>query len=123
MDSLEMSDLVLDLVALGDRPLADVGTAGRRVRAEREQLVDLAQREPDLLGLPDEPDPLHRLFGVDPKAGVPRPQRLLDQALAFVEPDRLDADSGFAGRTPDGHRRHAVLLDLTPTSSNRFHAP
>ena len=44
-----------------DTPRAHVGAIDGRVRQQRKQLLDLPQREAELLRLPDEPDAFHRL--------------------------------------------------------------
>lgn len=107
----EPRDLAVDVLELDGRALAHVAAIGLGVGPQRQQFFDFAKGEPDLLGLPNEPDPMDGLHRVVPEAAAFRFRRLFDQPLALVETDGLDADAGLAGRFADGHAVHCDHLE------------
>jgi hypothetical protein len=60
-DLAKLFDLALDLVELVCRLLADIRAVGVGVGAQRQQLLDLSEREADLLRLTNELDSLDLL--------------------------------------------------------------
>src|SRR5260370_3532819 len=70
------------------------------IRSQYLQLSNLVQREAQFLGLADELQRLNFIAAKQPKAalGASRPPQ---QALLFVETDRVDANAGFVCNLPD----------------------
>src|SRR3989454_11850536 len=103
LHALEVTDPLLDdLDLLSGFPLDDV--AGRAVSdPQGEQLLDLLQRETELLGVLDEPEARHRVVGV---LAIPcwSAARSRKQATPLVITDRLDVHVGRVRDLTDGQR-------------------
>src|SRR5688572_20623465 len=85
----EARDPLLDVLDLRSCLIPYVSTSAVRVDAQLEQLLDLLQREAEILGASDElhpPNRVPRILAVARRT----PSRLRDQALALVEADGLD---------------------------------
>src|SRR5690606_23233260 len=100
---LNVGDLVLG-------PLANVGAGGFRIDPQLEELLDLLQREAELLGVADEAHAPHSLRRILPVAGRGAPLRLCDQTRALVEPNGLDANARLLSELPDGQDFHAAAV-------------
>src|SRR6266852_2104371 len=80
---------------------------------QREQVRYFGQREAELLGPLDEPDPLHAVFGISPNA-VQGPIRFRDQASALIVADGLDVHTGGTRKPPDRQVSIHEFHSLTP---------
>src|SRR5260370_5386301 len=105
-DLAKLHDLAPHLLELGDRLLAHRRTIGDRIGPQSDQLLDLAQGEPELLRLPDETDALYGLARIDPDAPSRGRRRLLDQTAPLTEAHRLDPATCLSGRFTDRHPSH-----------------
>src|SRR5579871_3926484 len=108
----QLGQLLTDRAELGLGRAEDV--VGRASLRRTEQLGDLTEREPQLLGPPDEGQPPQVLVGVLPEARA-RPLGLREQATALIEPDRLDADALRRGELPDRHATHVPQANSRTT--------
>jgi len=100
----KVDQLLLDL---GKAPLSERpdGRSSAAAVVELQQLNDLVERESQRLGAPDEAQPCGIRCIVEAIARS-RTRRLLQQACAFVEAHRVDADVGGARKFSDGERAH-----------------
>src|SRR5580658_4183818 len=106
----QLTDLGGDRVELDLGGLADIvcRTRLRRTRLRRaEQLGDLAEREAERSGPPDEREPplVVRSVLAEAAALAFRPAQ---QAATLVKPDRLDTDALRGGELPDCQTSHAM---------------
>src|SRR5690606_3024767 len=90
LDADEVCHLLLDIDDLRPGQGADIGAALVGIDAQLEQLLDLLQRETELLRASNEPDPSDCIGRVLPVAGA-LSRRLGQKALALVEAEGLDA--------------------------------
>src|SRR5207245_7585374 len=101
---------------LHDRKLSSRQLAGLPATApvfQGEQVRNFREREAEILGPLDEPDPLHAVFGISPNA-IQGPLRLRDQASALIVADGLDVDTGGTRKPPDGEIWIHEFHSLTP---------
>src|SRR5438445_455938 len=110
LHALEIPDPLLDDVdLLSGFPLD--GIAGSTVAdAQPEQLLDLLQRETELLGVLDEAQARHRVIGVLAISSGSAPRRR-KEAAPFVIADRLDVHVGRVRDLTNGQRHSCALLD------------
>src|SRR5438128_7140626 len=110
LHALEIADPLLDDVdLLSGFPLD--GTAGGPVAdAQPEQLLDLLQRETELLGVLDEAQARHRVIGVLAISSGSAPRRR-KEAAPFVIADRLDVHVGRVRDLTNGQRHSCALLE------------
>src|SRR5712691_8438324 len=108
----QLGQLLADRAELGFGRAEDV--VGRARLRRTEQLGDLTEREPQLLGPPDEGEPPEVFLGVLSEARS-APLGLSEQATALIEPDRLDADPLRRGEFPDRHTSHALQVNSRTT--------
>lgn len=99
---LKLCDLAIDLSALADCLGAHIAAIRCRVRSQREEFFDLAQRKAELLRLSNEVNAFDNILVVIAEAAAARPWWLLDQPAPFLEADGLDADTGTLSRAADG---------------------
>src|SRR2546425_1114239 len=109
LHALEVTDSLLDdLDLLSGFPLD--GVAGGAVSdAQPEQLLDLLQRETELLGVLDEAEAGHRVVGVLAVSSRSAPGGR-KQAAPLVIADRLDVHVGRVRDLTDGQRHSRALL-------------
>src|SRR6266446_7506201 len=101
---------------LHDRKLSSRELTGLPATApvfQREQIRNFREREAEILGPLDEPDPLHAVFGISPNA-VQGPLRFRDQAPALIVADGLDGHTGGTRKPPDGEVSIHEFHSLTP---------
>ena len=103
LHALERTDPLLDdLDLVSGFPLD--GIAGRAVPdAQPEQLLNLLQRETELLGVLDEAEARHRVVGVLAVTGSCT-LRCRKEAPSLVIADRLDVHVGCGRNLTDGQR-------------------
>src|SRR2546425_5056941 len=117
LHALEVTDPLLDdLDLLAGFPLD--GIACRAVPdAQPEQLLDLLQRETELLGVLDEAESRHRVVGVLAVAGRCT-LRCRNEAPSLVIADRLDVHVGRGCDLSDS-QSHAPLLPEVPVRNRK----
>ncbi len=98
----ELSDFLVDL---GDPPFGDLPDSPAvpsRTSLKLKKLLDLFERESELLGALDEP---HSGDGIGWKLAIAgrAPRRLWEQSPALVVPDGLNVDAGLLSRLTDPH--------------------
>ncbi len=103
---MKVGNLGVERLDAGLRKLT--GTAAVFTSIQIEEFPDLLERKPRCLRLPDEPQAAHVFPAVVPDP-VPS-RRRPEQALALVEPDRLDAYATGGGKLADGQRLASVRL-------------
>lgn len=102
LESAKLADGALDLGGAGAEQFEHVAARRFALVPESDDPAYLAQREPDRLGGPDEPEPAEDVPVVDPVAGrVPR--GWVEQADVFVVAERLRRDTRAAGDLSDQH--------------------
>src|SRR5713226_1108178 len=89
----------------------NINTRGTRPDPQRQEFFDLLQREPQVLSVLDEPQPLYSIFREDPVAGM-RPGRRWQKAVAFVIANGLDVDPTLAGEFGGRESFHASSISL-----------
>jgi hypothetical protein len=104
-DSGKIFPFALDILYLFQGPLFNVSLGGVLILTQEEQFPDLVQRKPKFLDTPDKMQPGNALAGIFPVARF-CPQRLFDEALPFVDPDRFNIDPGPFGDLADGKSAH-----------------
>src|ERR671930_2625833 len=100
LDPLQRGDAFRDVRDLLLRPLAHVRAGRRWIHAQVETLLDLLEREAQLLGMADEthtPDRFYVVLPVTRWAAL----RLGEKSLALVEADGLDADARSTSELAD----------------------
>src|SRR6266478_9834577 len=89
----------------------NINARGTRPDPQRQEFFDLLQREPQVLSVLDEPQPLYSIFREDPVAGM-RPGRRWQKAVPFVIADRFDVHPAFVGEFRRGESFHALSISL-----------
>ena len=84
--------------------IPDLGTIGRRIGIQPQQLAGFLQGESECLAAAHETQLLQLVVAVIAIAGR-TPRRRRQQALAFVVADGIDRDAGLAGEMSDAHRK------------------
>jgi len=116
-DLLKLRDLVVDLGALDDRLPLDVTAIGPRIGSQREQFLNLAQREAKFLCLPNEADALDDLATVETEAAAARPRWLFDQPAPLVEANSFDTNTSALSGSANGklgHHEFSPTIGCTP---------
>src|SRR6266853_379395 len=101
---------------LHDRKLSSRQLAGLPATApvfQREQVRNFREREAELLGPLNEPDPLHAVCGISPNA-VQGPIRFRDQASALIVADSLHVYTRGTRKPPDRQVSIHEFHSLTP---------
>src|SRR6266853_3857024 len=101
---------------LHDRELSSRQLAGLPATApvfQREQVRNFREREAEILGSLDEPDPLHAVFGISPDA-VQGPLRFRDQASALIVADSLHVYARGTRKPSNGEDSIHEFHSLTP---------
>ncbi|HEU4407739.1 MAG TPA: hypothetical protein VFS43_20915 [Polyangiaceae bacterium] len=96
----QLPDLLLDVLHLGGRELADVALLDALERAQPQELFDLVEGEAEVLRPLDEPDDAHRLGRVDAVARACALRRPENTPLLVVA-ERLHVDPGPGGHVAD----------------------
>src|SRR5581483_11171080 len=96
----EVLQLAVELHGLRAQQALDVPARRAAAPADRDDLLDLGQGEPEAARLGDEAQHVDRVLAVDPIAIGGACGRLQD-LLSFVEADRLRRDAGLPGQLAD----------------------
>lgn len=116
----KLVDLVANGGDFGLQQTAHVG-AGRALRPLKDrQFANFRERKPELPGAPDELNPLN-VSRVEQAKATCGSRRAVHEALLFVEPDSIDAQTGLFGHSsnPDadiGHTLSGYTLESSPES-------
>jgi len=100
-DLTETGAFVLNVREVGLRLLVHVVAVGAGVGLQRQQRVCLGQRKTQRLALAQCADAVHGRLGIAPRA-LRRLGGTLDQPLALIVADGLDAHAGGARGLPNG---------------------
>src|SRR5437660_8587083 len=106
-----MLNLLIHVHDLGFGFPPNIDTRGTRPDPQRQQFLDLLQREPQVLSMFDEPQPLYSVFRKDPVPGMCS-GRFGQEAVPLVVADSLDVHAALMGESCRGESFHALSISL-----------